>query len=93
MRPTAGGPGAPLPNAGGPKLAPNGRLSATLPEPIKRARAKDLAGSLARAMWLSGVSECERSETRGAPTFIKDQTGSDDECGQACYVLVFIPIL
>jgi hypothetical protein len=52
---------------GAKSIAPNGRPPTTLPEPIKRARVKDSAGSLARAMWLSGVSECERSEAGGHP--------------------------
>jgi len=56
MRPTAGGPGVYETDAKGLKLAANGLPPATLPEPTKRAREQDLAGSLARAMWLSGAS-------------------------------------
>ena len=65
---------------GGANLAPNGLPPATLPEPIKRACDKDLAGSLARAMWLSGASACERSETRGPQGFQGPSAGGRVSC-------------
>ena len=40
----AGGPGVPFEQMQGPKLAANGRLPATLPEPIKRARDSGYCG-------------------------------------------------
>ena len=50
-------------------------------------RARIYAGSLARAMWLKRVSECERSEARRA------QGLQSEERGWACYMMVFFPAL
>ena len=49
-------------------ISPNGRQFATLRPPI-RAKPSYCEDSRGGAMWLSGASECERSETRGALGF------------------------
>ena len=69
----AGGPGVPE-QMQGPKLAANGRLPATLPEPIKRARVSGFSGFAGEG---NVAERSERMRAERSPTSPDLYTGSN----------------
>ena len=79
MRPTAGGPGVSQTDVG-PKLAANGFLPKTLPEPIKRARDQDICGFAGEG---NVVERSERYASEAKPEEPKD---TKRRAWAGCYV-------
>ena len=73
------------------RIAHNGRLPTTLPEPIKRARTKDLCGFAGEGNVAERSERMRAKRSPTSPDLSQDQTGPSEERGWACYMLFFAP--